>query len=101
MLLSLRLGRNSKLTMLLQDSLGGDAKALMFCNVAPVAVHAGDTFSSLAFASKVRPSAGSAPLPLGCGNLCLGERRAASAVAAGFGLWPVVHGGLTAVVRGR
>ena len=46
--------RNSKLTMLLQDSLGGDAKALMFCNVAPVALHAGDTFSSLNFASKVR-----------------------------------------------
>ena len=39
--------------MLLQDSLGGDSKALMFCNVAPVAAHAGDTFSSLAFASKV------------------------------------------------
>lgn len=39
--------------MLLQDSLGGDAKALMFCNVAPVALHAGDTFSSLNFASKV------------------------------------------------
>ena len=39
--------------MLLQDSLGGDSKALMFCNVAPVAVHAADTFSSLAFASKV------------------------------------------------
>lgn len=48
------IGRNSKLTMLLQDSLGGDAKALMFCNVAPVVAHAGDTFSSLAFASKVR-----------------------------------------------
>ena len=42
--------------MLLQDSLGGDAKALMFCNVAPVALHAGDTFSSLNFASKVRGS---------------------------------------------
>ena len=40
--------------MLLQDSLGGDAKALMFCNIAPVALHAGDTFSSLNFASKVR-----------------------------------------------
>ncbi len=42
--------------MLLQDSLGGDSKALMFCNVAPVAVHAADTFSSLAFASKVAPA---------------------------------------------
>ena len=43
--------------MLLQDSLGGDAKALMFCNVAPVALHAGDTFSSLTFASKVPTAA--------------------------------------------
>ncbi len=49
--------RNSKLTMLLQDSLGGDSKALMFCNIAPVAAHAGDTFSSLTFASKVCASA--------------------------------------------
>lgn len=40
--------------MLLQDSLGNDAKALMFCNVAPVAAYAGDTFSALSFASKVR-----------------------------------------------
>ncbi len=45
--------RNSKLTMLLQDSLGGDAKALMLCCVAPSAVHASETMSSLAFASKV------------------------------------------------
>lgn len=39
--------------MLLQDSLGGESKALMFCNVAPVVQHAQDTLSSLAFASKV------------------------------------------------
>lgn len=46
--------------MLLQDSLGGDAKALMFCNVAPIALHAGDTFSSLTFASKVHYNLSSA-----------------------------------------
>lgn len=45
--------RNSKLTMLLQDSLGGDAKALMFCNLASTAMHAPETLSSLGFASKV------------------------------------------------
>ena len=45
--------RNSKLTMLLQDSLGGDAKALMFCNLASSATHATETLSSLGFASKV------------------------------------------------
>lgn len=37
----------------LQDSLGGDAKALMFCNLAPHPLHASETLSSLAFASKV------------------------------------------------
>ena len=36
-----------------QDSLGGDAKALMFCNLAPHPLHASETLSSLAFASKV------------------------------------------------
>lgn len=37
----------------LQDSLGGDAKALMFCNLAPQPAHVSETLSSLAFASKV------------------------------------------------
>mmetsp|Transcript_46804 Transcript_46804/g.89379 ORF Transcript_46804/g.89379 Transcript_46804/m.89379 type:complete len:805 (+) Transcript_46804:3-2417(+) len=45
--------RNSKLTMLLQDSLGGDAKALMVCNLAPSQIHASETLSSLQFAQKV------------------------------------------------
>lgn len=45
--------RNSKLTMLLQDSLGGNAKALMIANLAPSPVHVTETLSSLAFASKV------------------------------------------------
>ncbi|EIE22632.1 the Kifc3 motor domain in complex with Adp, partial [Coccomyxa subellipsoidea C-169] len=45
--------RNSKLTMLLQDSLGGNAKALMVANLAPSPAHASETLSSLAFASKV------------------------------------------------
>lgn len=45
--------RNSKLTMLLQDSLGGDSKALMICNVSPASVHVAESLSSLAFAAKV------------------------------------------------
>jgi len=45
--------RNSKLTMLLQDSLGGDAKALMMCNLAPSSHYASETLASLQFAQKV------------------------------------------------
>lgn len=45
--------RNSKLTMLLQDSLGGDAKTLMLTALSPSPSHAAETQSSLAFSAKV------------------------------------------------
>lgn len=43
--------RNSKLTMLLQDSLGGNSKTLVFVNVSPVAHNADETLVSLMYVS--------------------------------------------------
>ncbi|WCJ33435.1 Kinesin-like protein KIN-14L [Euphorbia peplus] len=45
--------RNSKLTLLLQDSLGGHAKTLMFAHVGPEADSFGETISTLKFAQRV------------------------------------------------
>ncbi|XP_078436131.1 kinesin-like protein KIN-14I isoform X2 [Wolffia australiana] len=45
--------RNSKLTQLLQDSLGGQAKTLMFVHVSPDQDAAGETLSTLKFADRV------------------------------------------------
>ncbi|GMI79364.1 KINESIN-LIKE PROTEIN IN ARABIDOPSIS THALIANA D, kinesin 4 [Hibiscus trionum] len=45
--------RNSKLTQLLQDSLGGQAKTLMFVHIAPEYEAHGETLSTLKFAERV------------------------------------------------
>ena len=42
--------RDSKLTYLLKDSLGGNSKTLMIANVTPVAASANETLSTLQFA---------------------------------------------------
>ena len=41
--------RNSKLTYLLQDSIGGDAKAMVFINISPLESNTRETTSTLMF----------------------------------------------------
>ncbi|ETK92761.1 hypothetical protein L915_03942 [Phytophthora nicotianae] len=58
--------RNSKLTFLLQDSLSGNSKVLMFVNVSPVQWNAWETLCSLNFASR-------------CRSVALGQAKASTA----------------------
>ncbi|CAB3977739.1 myosin heavy chain, non-muscle-like [Paramuricea clavata] len=46
--------RNNKLTMLMQDSLGGNAKTLMFVNISPADYNTDETVTSLTYASRVK-----------------------------------------------
>ncbi|KAF2597594.1 hypothetical protein F2Q68_00012151 [Brassica cretica] len=46
--------KNSKLTHMLQNSLGGDCKTLMFVQISPSSADQGETLCSLNFASRVR-----------------------------------------------
>ncbi|XP_052283631.1 restin homolog isoform X2 [Dreissena polymorpha] len=46
--------RNNKLTMLMQDSLGGNAKTLMFVNISPADYNMEETVISLTYASRVK-----------------------------------------------
>eukprot|EP01039_Chlorochromonas_danica_P003382 gene3382-3707_t len=46
--------RNNKLTQLMQDSLGGNAKTLMFVNFSPADYNADETSTSLMYASRVK-----------------------------------------------
>ncbi|KAG7385652.1 hypothetical protein PHYPSEUDO_001214 [Phytophthora pseudosyringae] len=64
--------RNSKLTFLLQDSLSGNSKVLMFVNVSPVQWNAWETLCSLNFASR-------------CRSVALGQAKAAATTATTAG----------------
>ncbi|XP_024397614.1 kinesin-like protein KIN-14I isoform X2 [Physcomitrium patens] len=46
--------RNHKLTMLMSDSLGGNAKTLMFVNISPAESNLDETHNSLCYATRVR-----------------------------------------------
>jgi hypothetical protein len=46
--------RNNKLTMLMQDSLGGNAKTLMFVNLSPADYNRDETVTSLMYATRVK-----------------------------------------------
>jgi hypothetical protein len=46
--------RNHKLTMLMSDSLGGNAKTLMFVNVSPAESNLDESQNSLTYATRVR-----------------------------------------------
>ena len=46
--------RNNKLTLLMQDSLGGNAKTLMFVNISPADYNTEETVVSLTYAARVK-----------------------------------------------
>eukprot|EP00033_Pygsuia_biforma_P001844 GCRY01002062.1.p1 GENE.GCRY01002062.1~~GCRY01002062.1.p1 ORF type:complete len:1326 (+),score=511.11 GCRY01002062.1:180-4157(+) len=46
--------RNNKLTQIMADSIGGNAKTLMFCNISPAEYNRDETLLSLSYASRVK-----------------------------------------------
>jgi len=78
--------RNSKLTHLLQDSLGGNSKTLMFAHVSPELASHGETMSTLNFAARVKtveigPARKNASSAGGSGAVEAATRRAEQAEA--------------------
>lgn len=47
---------SAQLTYLLQFSLGGNSKTLMFVMISPLQAHLSETLTSLKFATKVSPA---------------------------------------------
>jgi hypothetical protein len=46
--------RDSKLTRILQPSLGGNAKTAIICNITPAVIHADESHSTLRFACRAK-----------------------------------------------
>merc|ERR1712187_826079 len=46
--------RDNKLTLLMQDSLGGNAKTLMFVNVSPAEYNAAESLNALKYAERAK-----------------------------------------------
>jgi hypothetical protein len=68
--------RNSKLTYMLQDALGGPGcKTFLFAQVSPDAQDAHESYSTLTFAARVAPSVQKGRLRLRTGNVSPSPRR--------------------------
>ena len=82
--------RDSKLTRLLQDSLGGNTRTVMVANVGPAASNSDETLSTLRYANRAKsiqnkPKVNEDP-KVGCGLL----RLRVAGVSAGPPAWPAL-----------
>lgn len=60
--------RDSKLTFLLQDSLGGNAKTVMIANASPAKTNIGETLSTLRFARGAKKIKNKVGFPSKCSS---------------------------------
>ena len=81
--------RNCKLTHVLQDSLGGESKTLMFCNISPASDNVSETKSALNFASWAKEV-----------ELGVAKKKIEKAVAAVGAMGAMKGGGAAAAAAG-
>jgi hypothetical protein len=85
--------RDSKLTMVLADCLTGDSKVLMFANVSPAGINAGETNSTLQFASRAQKT-GLGKVSKNTSSTCNGGSSVAAAAAAAAARGATMIGGV-------
>lgn len=68
--------RESKLTRMLQNSLGGNSSTLMLANISPAEVNVGDTLSTLRFAERAKKIQNNAKINLNPAHARLRELMA-------------------------